>query len=142
MFNRFGIAKFALAFSFCLPLLWACSDDERSFLSEGSQATPVELGAVPVMYSGTVSGAGESYYRTSAAEGNWEFVISNIDGDPDLWVYGDSTFLDVLCNSGNNGTAPESCNLECVTGCDFFIRVVGVSARGASYNLSVSPFVP
>ena len=94
------------------------------------------------MYSGSVAGGGESHYRTNSAAGNWEFVISNIDGNPDLLVFGDSGFTDLLCGSTKTGTSPESCALECVGGCDFFIRVTGISARGASYNLSVSPFVP
>ncbi len=139
MKNRQRNAGLALLLWLAVPL--ACSGDERNFLSEGSVEDPVDLGEAATTYSGTVGGGGASYYRVNAAENHWQFAISNIDGDPDLEVFDDDGFTNLRCESSASGTAPESCDLECLGGCDFFLRVTGVSARGASYNLSVSPFV-
>lgn len=144
MKRRSGIAGAVLVLWTCL-FLWGCADDERIFPSEGSTAEPVNIGTAPLFYSGTVGGSEESYYRSDTSSDlpneTWQFVISNIDGDPDLDVFGDSAYSDLLCSSANRGTTPESCEVECVDLCEFFIRVTGVSLRGASYTLSIAPFV-
>jgi hypothetical protein len=133
--------------AWCAAVLLACSGDPTNFLSgdpanfssEGTLNSPVDLGAAPVTQSGTVAAAGSSYFSSTADAGMWLVGVSNIDGDPDLFLYDDSAYTSLVDSSENSGADPEASTVDCPAPCEIYIRIFGAGNSGASFNLTISP---
>ena len=130
--GKFAIAAAALLLAVTLG---ACSSGPTDVPSEGTVNDPVRIGDSPSTYSGTVAIGGNSYFVVFGDAGNWTVAISNIDGKPDLYVYGDPGYSSLLCQSVNPDDEPESCTIACPTACDIYIRISGTADSGASFNL-------
>ena len=127
--------------AWCAVALLACSGDSANFSSEGTVNSPVDLGADRTL-SGTVAAAGSSYFFSTVDAGMWLVAVSNIDGDPDLFLYDDSAYTSLVDSSENSGTDPESGTTDCSVPCDIYIRIFGAGARGASFTLTIAQPAP
>ena len=135
--------------AWCAAVLLACSGDSTDFFpadsadfsSEGTLNSPIDLGAAPVTQSGTVAAAGSSYFSSTADAGTWLVGVSNIDGDPDLFLYSDSAYTSLVASSENPGADPESSTVDCSAPCDIYIRIFGAGDRGASFTIAIAQSV-
>lgn len=126
----------------CAAVLLACGGDSTNFPSAGTLNDPIDLGPERTE-SGTVAAAGSSYFFSTVDAGTWLVSVSNIDGDPDLFVYDDSAYTSLECSSEHPGADPESCTItvDCSAPCDVYVRIFGAGDRGASFTLAIAPSV-
>lgn len=130
-----------LAAALALP---AGCQSEQDYTSQGTEASPIDLGVPPLTYDeGTVGPDASSYYKaTGITEGNtYTISLSSLEDDADLIVYSDSGFSTVFCVSAKNSTSSEVCSKLVDTGSgitELYIQVKPHTSTGTSYLLSVS----
>lgn len=137
MHMKKGMTIISAAALLLVVLLGACGDGTSNVPSEGTVENPVRIGNTPSTYSSTVAMGGDSYFVASGDAGTWTVAISNIDGNPDLYIFSDAGYSSPVCQSANPDGEAESCTVECTAACDIYIRVSGTGDTGASFTLSI-----
>jgi len=133
-----------LLLTFALALgLAACQTEKEDQGSEGSTASPVDIGTAPgASRSGTVGKSpASSYYSATiaAATATRTITLTNLTDDADLIVFTDAGFSNPFCSSALPGTASESCS-ETTDGVStkLYIQVKSFSGTGSTFLLTVN----
>ncbi len=112
-----------------------------SYSSEGSSDSPVNLGSIPVEYSGQVNYSSSSYYYATVINGaSYTISVTGLLKDADLLVYSDSNFSIEIGYSENVGdTAEESVTVTADGISTIYILVDStyVTPPGTSFTLSI-----
>jgi len=124
---------------------------EVGFSTQGSVGTPANIGAFPVTetvgvsrleHTGGVVDGTNSYYVADVSGAyayvNFSAGLTNQSADVDLYVYDDSNFTNLLCNSVAVGTTDETCTGLNPVGSNLYIKVSGASSGfGGTFDLTV-----
>lgn len=116
-----------------------CSD-EGDFNSEGTSASPHDLGTAPTTpHEGSVSSEANSYYSATVSEiSPYTISMSQLLDDADISVFEDLALTASFCSSANNGTVSESCGDTTSTGITtLYIQVKPFTTTGTSFLISV-----
>ena len=117
---------------------------QRIYEAQGSVASPVNLGGLPVQsFISEVNNENSYYQVTLDANTRYAISISNLLDDADLYVYSDAGFTTEICSSVETGLVIETCVMPISpTPQTVYIRVNGQNALsgGADYQFSVAEY--